>query len=235
MTAHLDRIAQLVANNALWIHEAVSALEMPGTFTPILWQNPHDMPPIFPNADVLGGTEAEQLAAIAALVQVRSGRVTAVKDAWARLDLTPLGFEPLFEAQWLYRDAGPLQIPPTDLQFEFVQTPAALREFSVACNGADLAAVYSPILLDHAHIRWILARRQGQIAGGVTAVHAEGVNGVNNLFASSPQDQASLICAAVNAFAPGPACSYARGDSIAPFLSLGFEAVGKLRVWVRHP
>lgn len=94
-----DNIQQLAANNAAWIHEATGALNRSGEFTPVLWQNVHDLPPIFPNAVTLGRTDAEQMAAIESLVRRRPGRVTAVKDSWARLDLAPLGFDLLFETE----------------------------------------------------------------------------------------------------------------------------------------
>ncbi|MBI5960105.1 MAG: hypothetical protein HY866_15300 [Chloroflexi bacterium] len=231
----MDRISQLVANNAAWIHEATTALDIPGEFTAVLWQNAHDMPPIFPNADILGGTESEQLAAIDALAEARAGRVVAVKDAWARLDLTSRGFEPLFEADWLYRDAGPLETVPTDLTLEHIQTAEGLREFSIACNGEVLAEVYSPKLLHRPDITWIAARRAGKIVAGVTAVFAQGLNGINNLFAADKSDESHLIRAAVNAYSNVPACGYESGDSITPYLVLGFQTTGQLRVWLKRP
>lgn len=230
----MDTVSQFVANNAAWIHEAVSAIGLPGEFTPVLWQNQHDMPPIFPNADTLGGTESEQLAAITALIKRRPGRVTAVKDAWARLDLTPLGFEPLFEATWIYRDASPLATPAENVRLERVTTAAGLRAFAVACNGEELAGVYSPRLLSRPDIAWIAAHREGNIIGGVTAFLAHGMNGINNLFAPDNAIADGLIRAAVNAFPDVPACGYEGEDTAAPFLVLGFQTVGKLRVWIRQ-
>jgi hypothetical protein len=70
-----DKVARMVLNNAAWIDMAVSALGIGGEFTPILWRNTNDMPPIFPNADILGGTEAGQIAAIKQLMEARSGKV----------------------------------------------------------------------------------------------------------------------------------------------------------------
>ncbi len=230
----MDTISQFVANNAAWIHEAVSASGLPGEFTPVLWQNHHDMPPIFPNADTLGGTESEQLAAITALIKRRPGRVTVVKDAWARLDLTPLGFEPLFEAAWIYRNACPLAIPVENVGLERVTTAEGLRAFAAACNGEKLAGVYSHKLLNRPDIAWIAAHREGNLIGGVTAFLAHGMNGINNLFAPDNAIADGLIRAAVNAFPDVPACGYEGEDTAAPFLALGFQTMGKLRVWIRQ-
>lgn len=72
-------ISKLAANNAAWIDMAVSALGIPGEFTPVLWQNSNDMPPVFPNADTLGGTPDEQLAAIQELVTNGAGNKNLVK------------------------------------------------------------------------------------------------------------------------------------------------------------
>lgn len=67
----MERISQLVANNAAWVDMVTTALGMPGVFTPVLWQNLHDMPPIFPNADTLGGTEADQMQTTAPYLELR--------------------------------------------------------------------------------------------------------------------------------------------------------------------
>jgi hypothetical protein len=229
----MDKVTKLVANNAAWIHEAMNALGMAGEFTPILWQNFHDMPAIFPNADTLGGTEAEQLSAIKSLAKAREGKLVAVKDAWARLDLAPLGFEPLFEAQWLYREAKPLE-KISNISFEHITTAEGLREFAAACNGDELTYVYTPALLQP-DIVWIVVREEGKLIGGVTCFSAEGLNGINNLFARDKALEEALIREAVNAFPDLPSCDYTGEDSIAPYLKLGFETVGKLRVWLRHP
>lgn len=229
----MDRIGQLVANNAAWIDMAMSALGMAGEFTPILWQNFSDMPPIFPNADTLGGTEAEQMQAIEALVERRKGKVVAVKDAWARLDLSALGFTPLFEAIWLYREVAPMP-QNSDIALERIDSPDALHEFAAACNGEDLAYVYAPALL-RPEIAWIAARVEGKIVGGVTAVNAKGFNGINNLFAPDETMKKALIQAAVNTSPTLPASDYTREESLAPYLELGFSTEGKLRVWLRQP
>lgn len=229
----MDRISQLVANNAAWIDMAMSALGMAGEFTPLLWQNFHDMPPIFPNADTLGGTEAEQMQAIETLVEQRKGKAVAIKDAWARLDLSTLGFEPLFEALWLYREAVSMPIS-SEIALERISSPEALAEFAIACNGEDLAYVYHPALL-RSEIAWIAARVDGKIVGGVTAVNAKGMNGINNLFAPDAATEKALIQAAVNAFPALSACGYERAEATAPYLDLGFAIEGKLRVWLKLP
>ncbi len=231
----MDIIKRSVANNAAWVDMVMTSLGMPGEFTPVLWQNLHDMPPIFPNADTLDGTETEQLQAIAALAQRRKNKAVAIKDAWARLDLHALGFTPLFEAQWLARNADPMPMPMiSDISIERINTIDALREFAVACNGEDLAYVYSADLL-RPEIAWIAARVDGNIVGGVTAVNAIGVNGINNLFASDGATERALIQAAVNAFPALPACGYERIEATAPYLEVGFSVMGNLRVWVKPP
>lgn len=229
----MDKVSKLVANNAAWIHEASSALGIKGEFTPSLWQNFHDMPPIFPNADTLGGTEAEQLSAIQALVDKRSGKIVAVKDAWARLDLAPLGFEPLFEATWLYREAVLIE-KVAGIHVERVSTPEALRDFAIGCNGEELADVYSPALL-RPDIVWILAKEGETILGGITAFASNGLNGLNNLFAADKTIENALIREGINAFPDLPACDYTGEENTSVYLDLGFERVGKLRVWLRHP
>jgi hypothetical protein len=229
----MDKIKQFAANNAAWIDQATQALGIGGTYTPSLWRNPHDMPPIFPNADILDGTASEQIAAIAALVDRRSGRVTVVKDPWAALDLSPLGFEPLFDALWLYRDAAALGLPETDLQIEVIHTPDQLRAFSMALNGEELADVYRPTLLNQPHIRWLTARRHDQLVGGVMAFQSSGVVGINNLFGEREDDQQALLQTVIHMFPEIPICGYETEDATAPYLPLGFRVHGPLRIWIK--
>ncbi|MBZ0293258.1 MAG: hypothetical protein K8L99_11895 [Anaerolineae bacterium] len=228
-----DKIARMATNNAAWIDRAVSALGIGGEFTPVLWQNIHDMPPIFPNADTLGGTEAEKMAAIEQLVAARSGKVVAIKDSWAQLDLRGLGFEILFQAQWLYRAAQPLTPTPGDLQIEPVTTAEGLRAFALACNGPDIPVeVYSPKLLNQPDIVWLAGKQDGRVVAGVTAVLADGLNGINNLFGETITQKQRMLEAAVLAFPDQPACCYERGD-LALYLASGFETAGDLQVWLR--
>jgi len=231
-----DKIARMVANNAAWIDMALTALGIGGEFTSVLWHNTNDMPPVFPNADILGGTEAQQLAAIEELVQARARRVVAVKDAWARLDLTPMGFEVLFEAQWLYRD--PQLLPPSasDLQVERVTSAEGLRDFALACNGPDISVeVYSPALLNNPDVVWLVGKQNDNLVAGVTSVRAQGLNGINNLFGATEAQQTQMLRAAVNAFPDLPACGYEGAESIPPYIPLGFQTVGPLKVWLRLP
>jgi hypothetical protein len=227
-------VEQMAANNAAWLEMATAALGIGGEFTPVLWHNTHDLPPIFPNADTLGGTPAEQVAAIEELVKVREGKVVAVKDSWGILDLSGLGFEPLFEAEWLHREPLPLAQPEDDLQIKTVTTPEGLREFALACNGPDIPpAVYSPDLLNRPDVRWLVGKREGAVVAGVTAVRAHELNGINNLFAEDDGQRQQLLAAGVGAFPEVPACGYEGADAVGPYLPLGFERAGLLRVWVR--
>lgn len=229
-----DIIAAMAANNAAWIDMAVSALGIGGEFTPVLWQNRNNMPPIFPNADTLGGTKDEQIAAIEQLVAARAGRVMAVKDSWAQLDLTVLGFEVLFTAQWLHRKAQPIIVPEGPLRVRSITTGDDLRAFALACNGPDIPVeVYSPTLLENPDVRWLVGEMDGRILAGATAVRAHGLNGINNVFGDSDQQKTQMIAAAVNAFPDLPACGYEADDGIKPYLPLGFEVAGDLRVWLR--
>jgi hypothetical protein len=224
----------MVANNAAWIEMAMSALGIGGEFTPILWQNTNDMPPIFPNADTLGGTIFEKMAAIEQLVEKRGGRVVSVKDAWAELDLTTLGFDILFRATWLYRDPHPLPHSAHRLTIEPITTPDDLDQFALACNGPDIpTAVYSPQLLNQADVVWLAAQHDHQIIAGATAVRAHGLNGINNVFGERIIHKQAVIAAAVQTFADLPACTYARDHELSSYHTLGFKSVGPLRVWLR--
>jgi hypothetical protein len=86
-----------VANNAGWCDAVCRSHGYPGEFTTRTWiSSRHDLP-FYPNAITLSPD------ATAADTQARRDpdRAYAVKDSFARLDLTPEGLTPLFDADWI--------------------------------------------------------------------------------------------------------------------------------------
>jgi len=229
-----------VRNNAVWCDAVCRSHGRPGTFEPHAWVSHTPTPPFYPNVVTLSGAEGAdgQRATVAALATSGLARPWAVKDSFAALDLTPLGFRPLFDATWIGRSAGtPLpSAVASDVDWLTVRDAALLAAWEAAwSSGAEPPeeAVFCPALLADPEVAVLAGIRDGRVIAGVVANRSDGVTGISNLFV--PGDVPGLRAAALAAVAaafPGTALvGYEHGDDLAAMLALGFTALGPLRVW----
>ncbi|MFJ3924670.1 hypothetical protein [Streptomyces sp. NPDC090022] len=218
-------------NNAGWCDAVCRAHGLPGAFGATVWSSPRRTPPLYPDAVTLSpaATAAEVLAGIDT---VSPG--CSVKDSFAGLDLTPAGFEVLFEARWIHRPAGPpVAGPPAG--WRRVRTPQELTAWEAAWSGAAPAGLFRPQLLSP-DTAFLYAAEAGRVTAGA-AVHRTGpVVGLSNVFAvdDAHLDAAwSGVLAAVAAHWPGlPVVGYESGDDLAVAVRHGFAPAGPLRVWL---
>jgi len=99
-----NNITALAAhNNALWCDAVCRAHDRPGEFYDTLWLTRLGAPRFYPDVVTLSGVESApaQIETIAALVGSTREREWAVKDSFQSLELNSLGFEPLFDAEWV--------------------------------------------------------------------------------------------------------------------------------------
>lgn len=99
-------VGEAARNNA----ELCALVAGRGRFSDDAWTCPSRTPPLHPDAVTLvPGVDPTAL-----LDRIETGPGASVKDSFADLDLTPFGFEILFEATWLVRpadDAGEDELP----------------------------------------------------------------------------------------------------------------------------
>jgi hypothetical protein len=186
-----------------------------------------------------GDTQA-QLEAIGALVSAAPRRHFAVKDSFQALDLSVLGFAPLFDAEWIELDpAIALDSKGRGIAWSQVGDPAELIAWRAAWamdNAADPAAIFRPALLQSRDHVLVVARRDGCIAGGCVLSRSPGVIGLSNIFVA--QADAEAIHAGCLAFARRyerglPVVGYESGARLALMKDLGCQRLGALRVWLR--
>lgn len=176
---------------------------------------------------------ADQMAAIAALGAARPDIPLAVKDSFARLDLTALGFVELFEARWIHRRAMPDPAAPSALQWRKIDTGAALAVWETAWNtDGDPVRVFLPTLLEDPSVA-VLAGfdANGLIRAGGVASQGAGVLGLSNIFGS----RLGVIQAAATLWPDLDMVGYESGNDLKAMEYYGFSALGPLRVWVREP
>lgn len=166
-----------------------------------------------------------------------------MKDSFQDLDLSELGFEKLFEASWLWHEfsAQPIGAGTSDIQWIRVVSFDELQHWESAWSKTDGAGdaprIFYPSLLTD-HTVTVLAGFRGKklIAGGI-ANTSEAVAGLSNVFAPSNHESqvwADLL-GNVQALFPGKhVVGYEHGENLEAALECGFEAIGKLNVWLRR-
>jgi hypothetical protein len=167
-----------------------TALGSPGTQTAALSVNQHALNIPYPNGITIGDSEHTD----AQLCQIRQmlansppNTRTSVVDSYSTLDLTPLGFEVMFDTPWSYREpvqpaAGHVQTPT----IETVNTPGQLvmfdRAAAVGFGQPDAGVVYSTPLLQDPRYAFYFIRQSNEIVAGVQTFTNEESLGIYTLF-----------------------------------------------------
>jgi hypothetical protein len=175
-----------------------------------------------------------QLAAIQELKLARGGSF-GLKDGFCRLDLEDDGFRVLFEATWLWAPADRFPSPPPP-EWERVATPAALAAWEAARRESSPTEqrVFLDSLLAEPEIALFGRRAGGGFDAGCVANLSAGCVGLSNIFAAETGSAPYIAAAQLAAgFGEGrPLVGYDDGEALRALLDCGFEAAGRLRVWV---
>ncbi len=235
MTSSLLRAA--VRNNAFWCDAVCRAQGSPGEFTATIWFHRRGTPPFYPDAVTLAETEVEAAEAIATLIN-SDKRDWAVKDSYATLDLAPLGFTMLFEAEWIGMRT-PVS-PPSPFTWQRMESAVDLARWEAEwgkANGSTTQKIFTEPLLQDPEIAFLLGFKHGQPVGGGILNHHAGVVGHSNLFAEARHGEAirrGLIAQAASLYPGEPLVGYEHGDDLDEALRTGFELLGPLRVWLKE-
>ena len=162
----------------------------------------------------------------------------SVKDSFADVDLTAVGFHVLFEAQWIHRPAR-RPSAPRDPSWEVVTNARRLREWAMAWDDGDgHADLFRPELLEDpatSVLAWCGV--DGRVAAGAVTHRTDLLVGLSNVFVrdGGPDEAWPAVLDAVDALFPAtPVVGYERGADLAAAVRQGFEIVGPLRIWT-HP
>ncbi len=172
--------------------------------------------------------------------------IGASRTASIRWILTTLGFEPAFEASWLWRAPSPSLLKPTvpGLRWAYVQTAPELAKWESAWAG-DLANNFStprprlflPALLTNPDIFFIAAYQDQSLVAGAIANRTDDVLGLSNVF--TPPDNplpfwTGCVAKVQERYPNLPMVGYVRGSQLAIAQKIGFETLQPLKVWTRQ-
>lgn len=232
-----EMLRAAVRNNALWCNAVCQAQGVPGEFSATLWLHREGTPPFYPDVITLTGADSarEQEEAIAVLIRWRKGG-WGVKDSYAALNLTPFGFEILFEADWIGIEAVGIHAPKEQpLTWKRITTAVDLELWERAWGAGDPPLFAEP-LLRNADIAFLAAFESEALCGGGILNRQSNVVGHSNVFAIKKTERvirAGLLQKAAEIFPGMPVVGYEHGDDLSDALELGFTSLGPLRVWVR--
>ncbi len=240
-------VLQAVSSNARWCNTICRIHGHAGEFLDNIWIMWHPAPPFYPNVITLADSPATTalIASIRNRIDSRIPDTWAVKDSFCTLDLSPLGFRPLFDATWIgrvpTRERPEVDLPHIRWQKLHRATELAVWEAAWRDAPSDTADAISPrlflppLLMDDT-IAIIAAYHHDRIVAGAIAQHTDQVIGLSNVFVSSQHDaalRAGCIAAVMDLFPALPIVGYESGDDLAAFLALGFRELGPLRIWER--
>jgi hypothetical protein len=236
----MDRDRALCLRSSLEWYEAILRVHgLEGAVANAVWACAGSPPPYYSSVITLSRDAPENQVRIIRGLRDSLLRPFSVKDSFALLDLVPLGFRVLFEAEWTRRDPEALP-PPLESNraaWRRVTDPFELEHWEAAWsrNGSPtVRRVFLPGLLANVAVSVLAARRGDRIVAGCVAHRSAETVGFSNFFTEDPDIDGLLAEAVgeVSRFAPGlPVVGYERGAALARVLRLGFRAVGPLRVW----
>ena len=163
---------------------------------------------------------------------VQLGRGCSIKDSFADVNLTSRGFEELFGAHWIYmepvRDRESAAEP-----WSIVDTEEELVDWA---QTAGLCDVFGPELLRDVTVRALQRRGPSGVDAGAVVNRTGSVVGVSNVFSidmSATEVWTGAVAAISREFPALPIVGYERGEDLHAALASGFEAIGRLRVWLQ--
>jgi hypothetical protein len=227
------------SNNADWYSAVFRSLGLSYAIEDDVWTSRDVAPPYHSNALILSSADGARQRAIVRNLGDAMGRPFSLKDGFATHDFSGDGFQLLFEAQWIWRDAGlPLEVGNNDTTWHRSRTPEELEAWEAAlrANGspADTRA-FLPSLLKDPSMAFFTAHDGHRIIAGFAANLSAEVVGFSNFF--SVHSETSLIRSAVEAtarFAPHlPIVGYDRGQALSEMHQTGFRSLQPLRVWLK--
>jgi hypothetical protein len=180
-----------------------------------MWTAATRTPPLYPDAVTLAAdVGAEDL-----LERIDATAGCSVKDSFATLDLLPYGFRVLFEATWLRLDAGRATTDDDGCRWELADWR----------DGRDEHHVFLDEVVADDAVSFIAGRVGGRVVAGAILNRSDDVVGMTNVFGS----RAGAVAFARELFPGAVLCGYEFGADASEARTIGFEAVGPLRVWIK--
>lgn len=172
------------------------------------------------------------------LLHAAPSRSLSVKDSFGCLDIGILGFAPLFDAEWFCAFELDLRVPNNagSVRWTFVGSDADLARWEQAWRPGSMLRTFRPKLLARPDIRFVYGLVDDKPIGGGILNATDEVTGLSNVFASGIATEAVLQGLVSMAWTWRPRqllVGYESGADLAAARRVGFETIGRLRIWRR--
>jgi hypothetical protein len=170
----------------------------------------------------------------------------SIKDSFMTLNLTSKGFDVLFRASWLWLDADGFLPSKTStiLRTERLKSPSQLADWEELWRGdvgnrsiKEQTRQFPDSLLSDNTIAFLACWDDDRIIAGGIANRTPGVVGLSNVFTNSsdPVSVWASFVHQINSIFPGfPIVGYERDDDLRAAISVGFQIIGRLQVWMER-
>jgi hypothetical protein len=227
-----DALAAAISNNVAWCTIVCTAHGLEPRDDGELWSVRTRAPRFYPDAI----TRSRSVAAERVIGAIDATSGSSVKDSFAALDLSPHGFDVLFEASWFVRQPGasPL-VTEADVRWDVVADDAQLRAWERAWADGHDDGLFTRAILESPDVTFLGASRGDAIVGGAIANLGPGeVVGLSNTFATDEADDAvwsGALRALERRWPTRAVVGYERDDNLARLRRLGATSLGPLGVW----
>lgn len=205
-----------------------------GRFLVHTWVNAETVPRFYPNVVSLTTGAAdidEQRQIVRMLLKSNLPGRWAVKDSFKTLDIARLGFDVLFEANWI-RLQQPRPVPVlTGVPASTAMVSGLSWERARPGGEAFPASLFSD-----ENFAMFSGSRNGVVVAGGTFYRADGIVGISNVAADADEAPAvwrDLAILASATFPELPVVGYESGTELKAARQAGFELGDPLRIWVK--
>ena len=200
------------------------------------WANLAPSPPYYPNIITRRpNAQADVVQLVQEVRQNGNSGSWSIKDSFADLDLSSLGFSAMIEGRWFGR-IPPRRRDASEHVWETVRQPEQLLSWEQAWGGSAEERIFKDSLLNDRRIRFWVMQRQGDIGAGCITFSSGSVTGLSNWFSIRGESvfDLGIMSAIADTRAGTPVVCWAADDA-ANFLGSGFTPLGRLQVWISAP
>ena len=219
------------ANNAAWCDIVARAHGASTRTDACAWTSRTRTPPYYPDAVTL--VPDPPVAALLDRIDTSPG--CSIKDSFASIDLTPWGFEVLFDAEWIVLVEPVLDAGGDALDWREVTDSQTLAIWEDAWRQPDgPRGVFRDEILDQGSVAVLAGWYRGRILAGVVANRSRSAVGVSNFFSDHTGVSMSwrgCVASVQRVFPDTPLVGYESANRLQVAMESGFHTAGALRIW----
>lgn len=223
-------LQEAITNNAAWCDAIAKSHGMIANWGDAVWFSEHPMPRLYPNLITLssGASVDEHISTIDSAAPPGWG----IKDSYKELTLIDRGFKAVFEAVWYCHLPNQQQSWPNanSPAVKYVTKQDTLDRWVTAWGEGT--GIFQPTLLENNDVTLVYTERNGAITGGLATNLSGKSVGISNAF-GAPADILECIHAIAKAHPDRGIVGYGDEAEMAMLETVGFQALGELRVWLR--